>query len=631
MSLSATASPDQPASARTPQSTAQCTPSGLLSFTLHAHLPWVVNHGTWPHGMEWLHEAAAETYLPLLRVLGRLERDGLALRCNLNISPVLLEQLAHPLFQAEFPRYVERKIVAAREDEAYFASTGENHYAETARFWHRFFTETLADFRALDGNIIQGFRHFHERGLIEIITCAATHGYLPLLGTDESVRAQVRTAVDTHIRHIGSHPRGIWSPECGYRPAGHWDYPVPNADGSPAAPGFDRVGVEQVLSESDLDFFFVDSHLIEESSRTPSPYEVLRGQVVSPREERLTHTAPRRLYQPYYVDGPYDSGDKRYATTVFPRDPRTGLQVWSGDNGYPGEPAYLDFHKKRWPGGHRYWRVTSNKMDMAHKEPYDPAAAAEKTKAHAAHFVSLVWEALHAGMADTASGEAIPPVLCAPFDAELFGHWWFEGPLWLEEVARNLATYPSGLELISGSAYLAQYPRAGFLAMTEGSWGSEGKHNVWMNPETSWTWTHIYPAELFTREVCSGSLWREHPLAGRLARQLCRELLLMESSDWQFLITTGAARDYAEQRFHTHNGQFEDLKNMWHGLQADGSLSEEQSQRLATMEERDSIFPAIDPGYWAAGARQTRKATTTGAPQSTETSCETNFAIPSPA
>jgi 1,4-alpha-glucan branching enzyme len=603
LSLSATTSPDQPASASR-------KPSGLLSFTLHAHLPWVVNHGTWPHGIEWLHEAAAETYLPLLRVLGRLERDGLALRCNLNISPILLEQLAHPVFRSEFPQYLERKIVAAREDEAYFASTGENHYAETARFWHRFFTETLADFRALDGNITQGFRHFHERGLIEIITCAATHGYLPLLGTDESVRAQVRTAVDTHIRHIGSHPRGIWSPECGYRPAGHWDYPVPNADGSPAAPGFDRAGIEQVLSESGLDYFFVDSHLIEESARTPSPYGVSPGSVANPQQQPVTVADARRLYQPYFVAGPYDAGDKRHAVTVFPRDPRTGLQVWSGENGYPGEPAYLDFHKKRWPGGHRYWRVTGGKVDMANKEPYDPAAAAQKTRDHAAHFVQLVGEVLQAAATAGGPTAGIPPVLCAPFDAELFGHWWFEGPLWLEEVARRLATQAEGhecsLALITGSDYLALYPRAGFLSMPEGSWGSEGRHHVWMNPETSWTWTHIYPAELFTREVCTGDRWREHPLAGRIAKQLCRELLLLESSDWQFLITTGAARDYAEQRFHTHNGQFNDLQQMWHSLTEHGSLSEEQTQRLTAMEERDSIFPNIDPGYWATGVRQHR-------------------------
>src|SRR6201996_9593511 len=229
--------------------------AGYLTFTLHAHLPYVVNHGPGPLGMEWLHEAAAETYLPLLRVFKNLERDGIALNCNLNLSPILLEQLAHPVFKAEFPKYVERKIVAAREDEAFFTTTGEAHYAETARFWQRFFTDALDDFNALGGDIIKGFRHFNDAGLIEIITCGATHGYMPLLGTDESVRAQVRTAVATHKRHLGKEPRGIWIPECGYRPSGLWSYPVANNDGSPVAEPFARIGVEQALAESGLEFF----------------------------------------------------------------------------------------------------------------------------------------------------------------------------------------------------------------------------------------------------------------------------------------------------------------------------------------------------------------------------------------
>ncbi len=582
-------------------SSAQRT-SGFLTFTLHAHLPYVVNHGTWPHGMEWLHEAAAETYLPLLRVLGRLEKDGIALHCNLNLSPVLLEQLAHPVFQSDFPRYVERKILAAREDEAYFTSTGEHHYAETARFWHRFFTEALADFEALDRNIIQGFRYFHQKGLIDIITCGATHGYMPLLGTDESVRAQVRTAVATHKRHIGEHPRGIWVPECGYRPAGFWNYPVSNADDSPAAPGFQRIGIEQALSESGIEFFFVDTHLIEESAPVRSPYGSSNGLVDHhPASQQDGH---RRLYQPYYVEGQSESQEspaKRHATTVFPRDPRTGVQVWSGDFGYPGDPHYLDFHKKRWPGGHRYWRVTGAGVEMHDKQPYNPHEAAERVQSHASHFVHLVWQALEASLND-----AVPPILCSPFDAELFGHWWFEGPLWLEAVARTLHEHPNGLALTSCSQYLAQYPRAGSIAMHEGSWGAEGTNHVWMNPETSWTYRHIYPAELFVRDVCTEGKWREGGTAERIVKQLCRELLLLESSDWQFLITTGAARDYAEQRFDTHKDQFNELRSIWQAFETAGTVSPEQESHLAAIEQRDSIFADIDPGFWVAGAHAHR-------------------------
>jgi 1,4-alpha-glucan branching enzyme len=588
---------------------AATSPAGFLAITLHAHLPYVVNHGTWPHGMEWLHEAAAETYLPLLRVLGNLERDGVPANFNINLSPILLEQLAHPFFIVEFPKYVTRKIVAAREDEAYFIQAGDDHLAETARFWRRFFETALEEFNALGGDIVKGFRHFNDAGLIEIITCGATHGYLPLLGTDESVRAQVRTAVATHLRHLGKQPRGIWSPECGYRPAGFWEYPVADAGADGPAQGFERIGVEQALSESGLDYFFVDTHLVEESHRRPSPYGPPNSSVPrDPKVERMTQRPQRSIYQPYYVDGPYD---KRFATSVFPRDPCTGMQVWSGENGYPGDPNYLDFHKKRFPGGHRYWQVTGHDIDMGDKLPYWPEQAAERVREHAGHFVQLVYEALQPGFTDPLNGQA-PPVLCAPFDAELFGHWWFEGPMWLEAVCRalhesNLGHERSpGIATIACSEYLDRYPRAAFIAMPEGSWGVEGDHQVWMNPDTAWTYTHIYPAERYVREICTAGTWSDTELGTRIVQQMCRELLLLESSDWQFLITTGAARDYAEMRFLTHNDQFLELRSMWRSFEAEGALDERQSARLAEIVRRDSIFPDIDPRLWAEGASERR-------------------------
>jgi 1,4-alpha-glucan branching enzyme len=579
------------------------TPAGFLAITLHAHLPYVVNHGTWPHGMEWLHETAAETYLPLLRVLGNLERDGVPANFNISLSPILLEQLAHPFFLAEFPKYLSRKIVAAREDEAYFIQSGDAHLAETARFWRRFYETALEDFNALGGDIIKGFRYFNDAGLIEIITSGATHGYLPLLGTDESVRAQVRTAVATHLRHFGRQPRGIWAPECGYRPAGFWNYPVPDAASQEPHAGFDRIGIEQALSESGLDYFFVDTHLVEESHRIPSPYGPPNSSVPrDPKLEQMTRAPQRSVYQPYYVDGPYD---KRFATSVFPRDPRTGLQVWSGDNGYPGDPNYLDFHKKRFPGGHRYWQITGHNIDIGNKLPYWPQQAAERVKEHARHFVQLVCETLEPGFKDPLNPKA-PPILSSPFDAELFGHWWFEGTMWLESVCRLLHERGSAIATITCSQYLDRYPRAAFIAMPEGSWGIEGNHQVWMNPDTSWTYTHIYPAERYTREVCTQGKWRDSGLGKRIVQQLCRELLLIESSDWQFLITTGAARDYAEMRFLTHNDQFLELKSIWQAFESDGALNEHQTARLAEIERRDSIFPEIDPGLWEEGARETR-------------------------
>lgn len=565
------------------------SPSGYLAIILHAHLPYVVNHGTWPHGIEWLHEAAAETYLPLLRVLEGLQRDGVPTNFNISFSPILLEQLAHPHFIADFPKYLMRKVVAAREDEAFFIQSGDPHLTELARFWGRFFTSALDDFRALQGDIVGAFRKLHEAGTIEIVTSGATHGYFPLLGTDESVRAQIRTGVDAHIRHIGTRPRGIWVPECGYRPSGFWSYPV-GYDDAVENPGFDRIGIEKALTESRLEYFFVDTHLVEESRRGSSPYGSPQSGSQKIKEVPLTE---RSLYRTYLVDGQYGTGEP---VSIFPRDPSTGLQVWSGDSGYPADANYLDFHKKRFPGGHRYWQVSGPRIDIGDKQLYWPQHASERVKEHADHFVRLVRETL-----EPSFGSETPPILSAPYDAELFGHWWFEGPMWLDAVCRTLHDKDSGIATITCSEYLDLYPRAESIAMQEGSWGAEGGHRVWMNAETSWTYKHIYSAEMYTREVCSAGEWRKSDLGSRIVKQLCRELLLMESSDWQFLITTGAARDYGEMRFLTHNDQFMEIRSMWEAFERDGFLNEHMSSRLEEIERRDSIFAEIDPAYWAVG------------------------------
>ncbi len=561
-------------------------PKGYVTFTLHAHLPYVIHHGTWPHGMEWLLEAAAETYLPLLRLLRNLERDGLSLSANINLSPILLEQLAHPTFKAEFPKYLERKMAAAREDETLFSQTGEAIFARTASFWQSFYQLALTEYEALGRDILGSFRYFEETGQIELFTSAATHGYLPLLGNDESCLAQVKTGVTTHQRHLGKHPRGIWSPECGYRPAGMWQQPVASADITQSHPAFERIGTEEVIALAGLRYFFVDTHLVKRSLRF-TPYEQ------QPRElaAMMSETDLRDIYKPYFAGGPLAH---RNPVAVLARDPQTGLQVWSGERGYPGDGEYLDFHKKRWPGGHRYWRVTDSRIDMALKEPYSPDRAIARTKAHAEHFAGMLIDAMSASV----NGSS-PPILSALFDAELFGHWWFEGPLWLEQVVRTLASEDSPIRLTRAGDYLEKYPPFGFLEMPEGSWGKEGNNEVWLNAETAWTWTHIYAAEERVRALVSKDNWRDGGLGEQIAKQLCRELLLLESSDWQFLITTEAARDYAEARFTTHLDQLKAVESIWHEFELTAGLTADAQQRLRAIEDRDNIFPDIDPGLWA--------------------------------
>jgi 1,4-alpha-glucan branching enzyme len=556
-------------------------PSGYLSFVLHSHLPYVLNHGTWPHGEDWLYEAAAETYLPILRVCEELEQQGIALKANVNLSPILLEQLAHPRFKEGFTEYVLQKIDAAKKDEIDFGHRSETHYVEVAQFWNKYYTRAREHFERLGKDIIGAFKKFYDSGAIEIITCGATHGYFPLLGTDSAIRAQVRMGVQTHKRFFGRKPRGIWLPECGYRPAGEWQYPVP-VDGTHK---MQRVGVEQILAENEIEFFFVDTHLVE-SNVSFTPYEVMAGDV--PVAAEVNGDGHASLYRPYYADTPYRD---RAKVAFFARDPRTGIQVWSGEHGYPGEAEYLDFHKKRWPGGHRYWQVTHPKIDLGAKTAYFPERALARTRIHAQHFSDVAVSVLQ----EHAAVEKVPPILSAPFDAELFGHWWFEGPEWLKHVAEELNHPGHPLKLITCGEYLDAHRPEAFLALAEGSWGKNGNNDVWLNPETAWTWKHIYPAELAVQQVAESSRWRGHEAGSRLAKQICRELLLLESSDWQFLITTIAARDYAEKRFQNHLDDFRKLLDCWRRFEASGSISAEGMKALEEIEKRDSVFPQLTP------------------------------------
>lgn len=569
----------------------RCVPPAeqYLSLTLHAHLPYVVNHGTWPHGLEWLHEAAAETYLPLLRLLRHLHADGITPHWSIDFSPVLLEQLTHPVFLAEFPQYLKRKIRYAHEDEAFFEQAREPHFVYLARYWQARYSEALQDFEALDGNIVREFGRMQTLGMVDLLTCSATHGYNPLLGTDESVRAQTRLAMATHRKHFGAAPNGMWLPECGYRPAGYWQPPTQDAAGAEQFPGFFRIGVDEALQESGLSFFFIDAHLVEQSQRFASPYGDPTQSGSSGGGE---HTAADvKLYHPYRL-----AGD---ALTVFPRDPRTGYQVWSGDHGYPADGAYLDFHKKRWPGGHRYWQVTGAGVDLADKLPYHPDAAALRTEEHARHFLSVVEEALSEVPPD--AGRAA--VLTAPFDAELFGHWWWEGVHFLEHVARALAGREAGVKPITAANYVRRYPATDEINLPEGSWGAGGDNRVWLNTETSWTYALIYKAEHELREVCTTGEWRDGSTGERIVKQLCRELLLLESSDWQFLITTGAARDYAERRFRDHADCFDRMYAMWRSFEAERQLLPEQLTELSVVEEIDGIFADVNPEFWVRGAK----------------------------
>ncbi len=562
---------------------------GKLLFVLHSHLPYVISHGKWPHGMDWLNEAAAETYIPLLKAFNRLVDEGIAPKITIGITPVLTEMLADDTFKAEFSDYLDQKIEAAVHDATEFYRTDDERHG-IARMWEEFYRETKRYFdEEIGQNIVAAFAALQDGGYLEIITCAATHGYLPLLGEDTAVQAQVKLGVETYKKHYGRQPKGIWLPECAYRPAYDWTPPVEGFGTSRP-----RKGVEEFLSENGVRYFMVDTHLLKGGQAVGvyiDRFDALKQlwanfeEQYAPVEEDFDKTP----HKAYYVA----SREGKAPVAFFTRDPETGLQVWSGEHGYPGDGNYLDFHKKHFPGGLQYWRVTSAKADLADKEVYVPEMVEGRIRENAHHFKELVKRICSA---DQTVDDHIP-MICAPFDTELFGHWWFEGPRWLYQVLKEVALDPE-LEAATLEDYYTEYPPVEVVSIPEGSWGKGGFHWIWLNDMTRWTWKHVYEAEqLMTKAAQDYSERSEEPVAS-LLKLLARELVLLESSDWQFLISTYAARDYAEMRFSNHYSDFKKVHGILQKAAAGETLSDADREAVAVISERDNLFEDIDPSWW---------------------------------
>ncbi len=559
---------------RTPPRRGDEPPLGHVVLVLHTHIPWVLGHGRWPHGEDWLLEAAAECYLPILRVLDRIVAAGRSPRVTIGLTPVLCEMLASLRFKEDLVAYLDARRDLAGRDREEFEAIGNRDAARLAASWGAFYGDAKRDFVETYGrDLLAAFRRLQEGGHVEVITSAATHGYLPLLGTDAAVEAQVATGVASYRRHFGRAPRGIWLPECAYRPGVRWSRPA-----GPAR-AWDRPGLEDVLSRHGLRYFFVDTHLV--AGGTPLGTYGDRFEEQAPREARPATTA-----SPNEAHALVARRGKRIG--VLARDPRSSVQVWSADYGYPGDGAYLEFHRKKGRAGLRYWRVTSRALPLEDKMPYDPGAAEDRARAHADHFVAAVRETLRAHREATGR----PGVVVAPFDTELFGHWWFEGPRWLEAVLRGLRG-----ELATASEVLRRSPPSSVIRLPEGSWGQGGHHWVWLNPDTVWVWELVYRAEDAFAEVLQGTRRRRGD-ALRILRQLARELLLLESSDWPFLITTVSARDYAEGRVKLHAATFERLLSLVRTAM-DGPLPPGDAVWLAEIEARDPVFAEIDPDAWS--------------------------------
>jgi len=604
---------------------------GAFTFVLHSHLPYARLAGRWPHGEEWIHEAASETYIPLLQTLYDLKDDGIDFKLTIGVTPILAEQLADPLVLDHFDQYLDDKIKAATEDMVYFGepepeestdetteettdtepvvekvaeettdveieekpgaakfavaetqqeSTSDPHLYYLASWYKTWYEDVKTAFNErFNRDIIGAFSQLQEDGYIEITTSAATHGYLPLLGRDSSIRGQLQTGITSYKRLFGKAPTGIWLPECAYRPA------YVNADGEA------RPGIEYFLNQQDIKVFFSETHTITGGQ----PVGVAAGDVIGPYGNikrryvipaAATPTQPKRdvtTYQAYYVADTVKGNDasQHSNVAVIGRNNRTGQQVWSADWGYPGDFDYREFHKKAGTSGLQYWRVTGAKTDLAHKDYYHPEWASYKVDQHAEHFAHLVGDLLRDHHNET--GEF--GLIASNYDTELFGHWWFEGVTWLGKVLRHLADNPD-VELTTASTYVAEHPPERVLTIPEGSWGAGGTHFTWHNGDVSWMWEPIHESEQMMEDLANQY---SSPSDDELTvlKQIARELLLMQSSDWPFLVTTGQAREYAIQRFSQHLERFNRLVDSLNNGEPDVNYANE-------LYELDKVFPDID-------------------------------------
>jgi 1,4-alpha-glucan branching enzyme len=538
---------------------------GYLALILHAHLPFV-RHPEHEHFLEedWFFEAITESYIPVLRVMQRLANDRVPFKLTMSITPTLCAMLQDRLLRERYVRHLDLLIdLAARERKR---NSKHPRLRELADFYSKIFCETKRFF--VDNckcDLLTSLRELQGTSGLEIIASAATHGLLPLLlqQSREAARAQILIGRDVYADVFSAEPAGFWLPECAY-----------------------ALGLESILQQANIRWFVLDAH----------------GLLFGKPQPR------RSIYAPCYTPaGP----------AAFARDRDSSRQVWSAQGGYPGDPAYREFYRDAGfdlsmehlgPVGHgtrkfsgvKYHRITGRGEE---KELYDPVAAERVAETQAVHFI----EERRRQIGEVAAA-GFDPIVVVPFDAELFGHWWFEGPRFLEQVIRQTANRRD-FHLSTPSEYLAANPTQQIIEPAASTWGENGYFEVWLNPNNAWIYPQLHIAAERMSEAArryasavvgqplrlpSGNPAGGAPalqFADRILKQLARELLLAQSSDWAFLVKTGTAREYATKRTVDHLARF----NRLHDQLARNKMDEEL---LRECESRDNLFPNVDWRYY---------------------------------
>ncbi|NOY09088.1 MAG: DUF1957 domain-containing protein [Spirochaetes bacterium] len=516
---------------------------GYLAIILNAHLPYI-RHPELKTSVEesWLFEAVLDTYLPLLNVLEKLKKEGLPVTITLSVSPSLVEMLVDPLLNERFLRYTENKIKLTEKE---LERTKNN--SELFKLASMYLKETKASYAEYKDrykrNILNPLSDLEQSGLVEIITTSATHAFLPLLNVVEgAVRGQIHFAVQSHEKHFGVKPEGMWLPECGY-----------------------SEGMEYILEENGINYFFLDSH----------------GLLFGDRKPKYGVYAPVKC---------------RNGVSVFGRDAASAKAVWSNSEGYPADPVYRDFYQdigynlpfeylkpylyvehERGNTGIKYF----SKHSGGERNIYKPEAARKKVLEHSENFIYRRLKQLN----EISQYMDRPPLIVCPYDAELFGHWWYEGISWLENVLRKAAE-GNGIKLISPSEYLKHYPENQIVAPSFSSWGNKGYSEVWLEKRNDWIYRHLHR---ITERMCK--LAGRYPNAAgvkkRALNQAAREVLLAQSSDWAFMMKMGTDTAYALRRIKEHIYNFNKL---YFSIIADRI----EETWLAAVEYKNNIFSDID-------------------------------------
>jgi len=477
----------------------------VSTFILHAHLPYVRDVQNNALEEIWLYEAMAETYIPLLWLL---EKDSSQQKWTLSFSPTLMEMLADPLLQKRFITYVKR-IESLLDLETETVVSQEEQ--ELTHFYRNRYKQIKETFDKWNNNLLDAFRYYFESDKIECITTSASHAILPYLISEEGMRAQILEGLACFKRHFGKKPNGFWLPECAYTPE-----------------------IDNILHKEGISYTFVDEHgvtsIVEYPENTVFPIKSPNGIVLFPRNQKLSQ------------------------------------KVWSSSSGYPGDVDYREFYRDlghdreydyispflhregiRSDTGVKYYCITGKEE----KEFYNCELASFKVKQHAKDFI----KALESEQ-NSFTNHMLPSVVL-PFDAELFGHWWFEGPDWLYEVFSKSRE----VKYLTCSEYVKRYKdKVDTNTLSFSTWGRNGYGEVWLNEENAWFYRYSHHVEkelkIAVNDFAIGS-----ELEKRTLRQMVREWLLLSGSDWAFMIDNKDCRQYAETRIVEHFSRFTALAN----------------------------------------------------------------------